>query len=117
MNILPKRHLVERALDGIQYNRPLKWVERDTGIPLYEIRTIARVAGRKGSERVDLDTYDKVEQAVEDGWSLSEISRTYGWRTNTIQKWFPRSGWKQGGSSEHIAYVTGLRMMEEGNYA
>lgn len=117
MSILPKRHLVDRALDAIEDNRPLRWVERDTGIPIYEIRTIARVAGKSKGQRVDLAIYDQVEKAVEDGWSLGEIARTYGWHIYTIRQWFPRSGWKQGGSQEHTAYVSGLRNMEGGHYA
>jgi hypothetical protein len=34
-----------------------------------------------------------MKQCVDDGWSLFEMRKTYGWHNVTVKKYFPDAGW------------------------
>lgn len=96
--------LIENAVTQLLSNRPRGWVVRETGLTSREVNDVARILGFKPWEGVlknwHLETYDAVERAVAEEWSLSEIMRTYGVDHGAVKRWFPDAGWRQGGSSE-----------------
>lgn len=44
-----------------------------------------------------LELYDRVELAVQDGWSFREISRTFNISRDSIRRWFRGKGWDEAG--------------------
>lgn len=114
MGRLPDRAVVEYIMDLAEQGRPREWIARHVDVSLLDVNHVLRIAGFKGRNfRKTLEEYDRVEQAVEDGWSLSEIVRTYGWQYDTLRRWFPEAGWGAGGSTEAAEYAVMKVQLDE----
>lgn len=74
----------------------------DSSIKRREVREIAKVCGFVSSAQSEMSpaTHRKINILLEDGCSLSEVSRTTGVGIQAIKRWFPEAGWPQGGSKE-----------------
>lgn len=119
---LPHRDKVIQIMDYLEQRKPIQWIEHELGVRRNYVSMIGTVAGRGKykARRITLDQYLKLQDAVEDGWSLSDITRTYGHHPDTVKYWFPNAGWGQGGSEEQAIVSHTLREIkkaEKGKYA
>lgn len=49
---------------------------------------MARSSAVKGPEELAL-----MKQCLDEGWSMAEMKRTYGWGREVIKKYYPDAGW------------------------
>lgn len=102
--MMPKKyeHFREAIGQMLADNRPRAWIRRELGVPPVAVRVVARDLGYSPRARTwmgSLEDYDALERAVQEGWPLNEITRTFGYDYRTTKRWFPDAGWDVGGGN------------------
>lgn len=75
---------------------PRNWIAREVGVKLEWVNAVLRVAGVDDpfpAERLEPEVYDQIQDALTDGWPVTEIVRTLGVQIETIERYFPEEVW------------------------
>lgn len=94
---LSGRDLLTAIVDMHEAGRPVKWIERSTGVSPRDINAVLKVAGFRSRDVHSLEVYDQAEYLLNDGASHGEIIRTLKTSSQFLNRWFPGSAWATGG--------------------
>src|SRR5690606_1719050 len=105
-----------RVVEWRERNKPLRWIARQEGLDVNDVRAVLRIAGETGlvnrAFEIALDKYDQIEYLVEQNASISEIMRTTGSQHATIKRWCPDAGRKRGSPEWNESMTLARRMRE-----
>ena len=93
---------------------PRNWIAREVGVKLEWVNTVLRVAGVEAPftpEQVEPEVYDQIQDALTDGWPVTEIVRTLGVQMETIKRHFPEDVWPR---EKNLWYARELLKIERG---
>jgi DNA-binding NarL/FixJ family response regulator len=82
---------------------PMRQIAEQIGCHESTVKNARRRAGlppRVLNPRLNKEQVTMISKLLDDGWSMREISRTYGHKYATIKRYFPDAGWSKDQTAE-----------------